>query len=71
MSPRPPDAPLNAGHSWLFGGVGVVAMALAAVAAPAFVAAGVGYFAGQEWWALAGTGGAVVSLGLIALAFTP
>lgn len=71
MSPLPPDAPFDAGHSWLFGNVRPISMALGAAAAVAFAAAGVGYFIGQEWWALAGTAGAVVSLGLIALTFTP
>jgi hypothetical protein len=71
MSPRLPDAPFDAAHSWLFGDVRPAAMALAAVAALAFAAAGAGFLIGQAWWALAGTLGAVVSLGLVALTFTP
>ena len=46
-------------------------VALGAVASAAFVAAGVGVLAHQDWWASFGALGAVVSLALIVATFTP
>lgn len=71
VSPRQRGAPFDASHSWVFGNVRPIAILLAVVAAIAFVAAGAGYFGGQEWWALSAAAGAVVSIGLLALTFSP
>ncbi len=46
-------------------------VALGAVASAAFVVAGVGVLAHQDWWASLGALGAVVSLALIVATFTP
>jgi nicotinamide riboside transporter PnuC len=71
ISPRRSDAPFDAAHSWLFGEVRPATIVLAIIAAVAFLAAGVGYFGAQDWWALAATAGSAVSILLLTLTFSP
>jgi hypothetical protein len=70
--PRPPaDAPFDAHRSPMFGDVRAVAAVLAVLAAGGFVVSGVGYLAGQDWWAPVALGAAGVSIALVILTFTP
>jgi hypothetical protein len=57
--------------SWLFAESRTTMVALGGVASAAFVVAGVGVLAHQDWWAGLGALGAVVSLALIVATFTP
>jgi hypothetical protein len=67
----PKDAPFDAHHSPMFGEVRGAAAALAVLAAGGFVASGIGYLAGQDWWAPVSLGAAAVSIVLLILTFTP
>jgi hypothetical protein len=69
----PPDkgAPFDARHSPMLGDVRGAAIALALLAGAAFVVSGVGYLAGQDWWAPLALVAGGVSVVLMLLTFTP
>jgi hypothetical protein len=70
-APVTEQAPFNPSHSWLLGDARTLALALAVVAAVAFVATGGGLLAQQDWWAVAGIVAGAVAVALMALYFNP
>jgi hypothetical protein len=70
-APVTEQAPFNPSHSWLLGDTRTLAVALAVVAAIAFVVTGGGFLANQDWWALAAVAAGAVAVLLMALYFTP
>jgi hypothetical protein len=70
-APVTEQAPFNPSHSWLLGDTRTLALALAVVAAVAFVATGGGLLAQQDWWAVAGIVAGAVAVALMALYFNP
>jgi hypothetical protein len=77
-APQTATAPFDPGHSWLFGGLGIaggiaraLSIGLATVALRGFIGAGLGLFAGREWWRALAVGAAAVSLVLVAFYFHP
>jgi len=68
---KDPNAPFNAGHSWLLGDQRVLAQVLALLAAGFLLAAGIGLWAHTEWWRPTAVAGLAVSLGLMVVYFNP
>jgi hypothetical protein len=66
-----PDAPFDAGTSWLVGSQPTLGAALGLLAAVLFVGAGVGLLLNADWWRLIAIVGAVASLVLIGVYFDP
>jgi hypothetical protein len=64
-------APFNPNHSWLLGDTRTLALALAVLAAVAFVVSGGGFLAHQDWWAAAAVAAGAVAVLLMALYFNP
>jgi hypothetical protein len=70
-APVAEKAPFNPSHSWLLGDTRTLAVALAVVAAIAFVVTGGGFLAQQDWWAGAAVAAGAVAVLLMALYFNP
>jgi hypothetical protein len=70
-APVTEQAPFNPSRSWLLGDTRMLAVALAVVAAIAFVVTGGGFLAQQDWWALAAVAAGAVAVLLMALYFSP
>ena len=71
-APRPTDrTPMNTSQSWLFGEARVGSLVLAILAALLIAASGTALMAHQDWWSITGLTGAVLSLALFGLFFTP
>jgi hypothetical protein len=70
-APVPEKAPFNPSRSWLLGDTRTLAVALAVVAAVAFVVAGGGVLAQQGWWADAAVAAGAVAVVLMGLYFNP
>jgi hypothetical protein len=70
-APVTDKAPFNPSRSWLLGDTRTLAVALAVVAAIAFVVSGSGFLAQQDWWAVAAVAAGAVAVLLMALYFTP
>lgn len=70
-APVTEKAPFNPSHSWLLGDARTLAVALAVVAAVAFVATGGGLLAQQDWWAAAAVAAGAAAVVLMALYFNP
>jgi hypothetical protein len=70
-APVPEKAPFNPNQSWLLGDTRTLAIALAVLAAIAFVVTGGGFLAQQDWWALAAVAAGAVAVLLMALYFNP
>jgi hypothetical protein len=71
-APRPTTgAPMNTSQSWLLGEARLVSLVLASGAGFVIAASGAGLLADQEWWALLGLAGGLLSLALFCLFFTP
>jgi hypothetical protein len=70
-APVTEKAPFNPSHSWLLGDTRTLAVALAVVAAVAFVFAGGGVLAQQGWWAAAAVAAGAVAVVLMGLYFNP
>jgi hypothetical protein len=70
-APATEKAPFNPSHSWLLGDTRTLALALAVLAAMAFVVTGGGFLAQQEWWAAAAVAAGAVAILLMALYFNP
>ena len=70
-APAIETAPFNPNHSWLLGDTRTLAIALAVLAAIAFVVTGDGFLAQQDWWALAAVAAGAVAVLLMALYFNP
>jgi hypothetical protein len=70
-APVTEKAPFNPSHSWLLGDTRTLAVALAVVAAVAFVVAGGGVLAQQGWWAAAAVAAGAVAVVLMGLYFNP
>lgn len=71
-APRPTNqAPMNTSHSWLVGEARLGSLVLADLAGLLIAAGGIGLLAHQDWWAIVGLAGAVLSLALFGLFFTP
>ena len=68
---KAPDAPFNAGHSWLLGDQRVLAFVLGLVAAGFLLVAGIGLWAHAEWWRPTAVVGLAVSFGLMVVYFNP
>jgi hypothetical protein len=66
-----PDAPFDAGTSWLVGAQPTLGAALGLLAAVLLAGAGVGLLLNADWWRLVAIVGAVASLVLIGLFFNP
>lgn len=71
MPPASKEAPFDAHHSPVLGDVRAAATMLAVLAGSTFVVSGVGYIAGQDWWAVLALAGACASVVLMLLTFTP
>ena len=71
LSPTKPDAPFDAGHSWLMGDQRRLAVVLAILAASVLVVGGVGLWTGGSWWRLVGVTGLAASFLLMFLFFHP
>jgi hypothetical protein len=70
--PQPkPDAPFDAGRSWLLGNQRQLAMVLAVAIAVVLVVAGIGLWAQADWWRTAAVVGLVGSFGLMIVFFHP
>lgn len=70
-APRPTnEAPMNTSHSWLFGEERLGSLVLATLAGLLIAVSGIGLLAHQDWWAIVGLAGAVLSLALFGLFFT-
>ena len=65
------EAPMNTSHSWLFGEERLGSLVLAVLAGLLIAISGIGLLADQDWWAIVGLAGAVLSLALFGLFFTP
>jgi hypothetical protein len=70
-APVTDKAPFNPSRSWLLGDTRTLAVALAVVAAIAFVVSGSGFLAQQDWWAVAAVAAGAVAVVLMALYFNP
>jgi hypothetical protein len=70
-APVTDKAPFNPSRSWLLGDTRTLAVALAVVAAIAFVVSGTGFLAQQDWWAVAAVAAGAVAVVLMALYFNP
>jgi hypothetical protein len=70
-APVTEQAPFNPNHSWLLGDTRTLALALAVLAAIAFVVTGGGFLAQQDWWAAAAVAAGAVAVVLMALYFNP
>ena len=70
-APATDKAPFNPSHSWLLGDARTLAVALAAVAAVAFLVTGGGFLAQQGWWAAAAVAAGAVAVLLMGLYFNP
>jgi len=70
-APVTDKAPFNPSHSWLLGDTRTLAVALAVLAAIAFVVTGGGFLTQQDWWAAAAIAAGAVAVLLMALYFNP
>ena len=61
-APVAEKAPFNPSHSWLLGDTRTLAIALAVLAAIAFVVTGGGFLAQQDWWAAAAVAAGAVAV---------
>jgi hypothetical protein len=68
-APVTDKAPFNPSHSWLLGDTRTLAVALAVLAAIAFLVTGGGFLAQQDWWAAAAVAAGAASVLLMALYF--
>src|SRR4051794_10675307 len=68
---KDPNAPIDAGHSWLLGTQRVVAAAIAVAAAAFLVASGLGLWAHAGWWRPVAAIGLACSLALMVVYFNP
>jgi hypothetical protein len=58
-------------HSWLFGDLGGVAVAVASVAAIAFAIAGLALLTDRAWWGVPAVAAGAVSIALMLITFDP
>lgn len=70
-APKDPEAPFDAGHSWLLGDQRTLALVLALAAAGLLLVAGIGLWVHAGWWRPVAVVGLAVSFGLMVLYFTP
>jgi hypothetical protein len=70
-APVTEQAPFNPNHSWLLGDTRPLALALAVLAAIAFVVTGGGFLTNQDWWGAAAVAAGAVAVVLMALYFNP
>jgi hypothetical protein len=70
-APKDPNAPFDAGHSWLLGDQRAVATVLALAAAVLLVAAGIGVWTHAGWWRPVAVVALAVSFGLMIFYFNP
>ena len=68
-APVTDKAPFNPSHSWLLGNTRTLAVALAVVAAVAFVVTGGGVLAQHDWWAAAAVTAEATAVLLMAVYF--
>ncbi len=71
IPPPSNDAPMHPSHSWLLGESRLTSLVIAILAGFLILSSGIGILFHQDWWIIAGLGGATVSLALYALFFSP
>lgn len=70
-APHTPNAPFDAGHSWLIGDSRIVAMPTSLLIAAGLAIAGVGLILTQSWWAPFGLVAGAGSLAFMLAYFSP
>jgi hypothetical protein len=68
-TPNRPDAPFDAGHSWLLDDSRGIATVVALIAATGFLVAGAGFLAHRGWWAPSAVAAGTLAVVLMLLYF--